>query len=66
MEKLFVIKDICKDYKLSEKTIRRAIKSGKLKATKPGREWMTSEANIQAYFEACSNTSKLQQRGCGL
>ncbi len=56
--KLYFIADLVDEFKFSEKSIRKAISSGRLKACKPGREWRIREEDFDAYLEACSNTNK--------
>lgn len=56
--KLYFIKEIVLKFGIGEWTIRKAIDSGKLKASKIGREWRVKEEDFEAYLEATSNINK--------
>ncbi len=57
MEKLFTLKETAKILRVSERTILRYLKSGKLKASKLG-QWRISQDNIDKFLEKSSNISK--------
>jgi excisionase family DNA binding protein len=44
--------------KLSERTIFRLLKEGKLKGFKIGREWRFQESDIDAYIQACRQAAE--------
>lgn len=49
--KFYLIPEVAKILRASEKTIRRRISSGKLKARKEGGRWLIPEAEVWRYLE---------------
>lgn len=54
MEKLLTIKEVAKILRVSERTIFRYIKSGKLKASKIG-HWRISEKDLESFIKKTKN-----------
>ena len=57
MEKLFTLKETAKILRVSERTIMRYLKSGKLKACKLG-QWRIKESDLNKFLEKHSNAQK--------
>lgn len=49
--KYYFVEEIATELGLNEKTIRRYIKSGKLKGLKLGKRWLVSERALWDFFE---------------
>ena len=54
MEKLLTLKETAKILRVSERTIMRYLKSGKLKASKVGR-WRIKESDLEKFLKVNSN-----------
>jgi excisionase family DNA binding protein len=52
LAELYTIEQLQKILKLSERTILRLLKDGKLIGFKAGREWRFQESDINAYIQA--------------
>jgi excisionase family DNA binding protein len=52
LAEIYTIEQIQKILKLSERTILRLLKEGKLTGFKAGREWRFQESDINAYIQA--------------
>ncbi|MFA5348983.1 MAG: helix-turn-helix domain-containing protein [Candidatus Paceibacterota bacterium] len=57
MEKIMTLKEAAKILRVSERTIMRYLKSGKLKASKVGR-WRIRESNLEDFLKSNSNHKK--------
>ena len=57
MEKLFTLKETAKILRVSERTIMRYLKSGKLKASKVGK-WRIKQSDLEKFLKESSNTGK--------
>ena len=54
MEKLFTLKETAKILRVSERTIMRYLKSGKLKASKVGK-WRIKQSDLEKFLKENSN-----------
>jgi excisionase family DNA binding protein len=54
MDKLLTLKETAKILRVSERTIMRYLKSGKLKASKVGR-WRIKESDLERFLRANEN-----------
>ena len=54
MEKLFTLKETAKILRVSERTIMRYLKSGKLKASKVG-QWRIKQSDLEKFLKKNSN-----------
>ncbi len=54
-DRLLSTEEVAEKLQVDEQTVRRWIKSGKLKAFKPGREWRISPTALEALLEAYSS-----------
>ena len=54
MEKLFTLKETAKILRVSERTILRYLKSGKLKASKVGK-WRVKQSDLEKFLKENSN-----------
>ena len=61
MDKLLTLKETAKILRVSERTIMRYLKSGKLKASKAG-QWRIGESNLKKFLEKHSNAKKNQRK----
>jgi excisionase family DNA binding protein len=52
LTEIYTIEQLQKILKLSERTILRLLKEGKLTSFKAGREWRFQESDINAYIQA--------------
>ncbi len=52
LAEIYTIEQLQKILKLSERTILRLLKEGKLTGFKAGREWRFQESDINAYIQA--------------
>ena len=50
-EEVFTTDQVAQDLNLSVKTILRAIKSGKLKARKTGKQFLITRSAVRAFYE---------------
>jgi len=57
MEKLFTLKETAKILRVSERTILRYLKSGKLKASKLG-QWRIKESDLEKFLKLTQNKRK--------
>ena len=57
MEKLLTLKETAKILRVSERTIMRYLKSGKLKASKVG-QWRIKESDLEKFLKQNSNVKK--------
>jgi len=57
MEKLFTLKETAKILRVSERTIMRYLKSGKLKASKLG-QWRIKESDLERFLKLTQNNRK--------
>lgn len=57
MEKLFVLKEAAQILRVSERTVMRYLKSGKLKASKVG-QWRIKESDLEKFLKENSNSKK--------
>ncbi len=57
MEKLFTLKETAKILRVSERTIMRYLKSGKLKASKVGK-WRIKQSDLDKFLKENSNTKR--------
>jgi len=57
MDKLLTLKETAKILRVSERTIMRYLKSGKLKASKAG-QWRIGESNLKKLLEKHSNIKR--------
>ena len=61
MEKLLTLKETAKILRVSERTIMRYLKSGKLKASKAG-QWRIGQNGLKKFLEKHSNVKKNKKR----
>jgi len=61
MEKLFTLKETAKILRVSERTIMRYLKSGKLKASKLG-QWRIKESDLNKFLEKHSNVKRRSKK----
>ena len=57
MEKLLTLKETAKILRVSERTIMRYLKSGKLKASKAG-QWRIKQSDLNNFLEKYSNVKR--------
>lgn len=57
MDKLFTLKETAKILRVSQRTIMRYLKSGKLKASKIG-QWRIREKDLEKFLKENSNIKK--------
>jgi len=57
MEKLLTLKETAKILRVSERTIMRYLKSGKLKASKLG-QWRIKESDLERFLKLRQNNRK--------
>ena len=57
MDKLLTLKETAKILRVSERTIMRYLKAGKLKGSKAG-QWRIKESNLEKFLKENSNTKK--------
>ena len=57
MEKLLTLKETAKILRVSERTIMRYLKSGKLKASKAG-QWRLKQSDLNKFLERFANIKK--------
>ena len=57
LDKFLTVQEIAKKLRVSERTIMRYIKSGKLRASKLG-QWRIQESDLQSFFNINSNLTK--------
>jgi len=57
MDKLLTLKETAKILRVSERTIMRYLKSGKLKASKVG-QWRIGEKDLKKFLEKHSNVKR--------
>lgn len=60
MEKLFTLKETARILRVSERTIMRYLKSGKLKASKVG-QWRIKESDLEKFLKENSNKKDYQK-----
>ncbi len=60
MEQLYTLPEAAKVLRQSDVTIRRWLKSGKLKGTKPGRKWLITASAVEACSESNSDKQETQ------
>ena len=61
MEKLFTLKETAQILRVSERTVMRYLKSGKLKASNLG-QWRIKESDLNKFLEKHSNVKKNKKR----
>ena len=61
MEKLFTLKETAKILRVSERTILRYLKSGKLKASKVG-QWRIKQSDLNKFLEKYSNVKRKSKK----
>jgi excisionase family DNA binding protein len=49
---IYDLKDLCKKLKISVRTLRKYVKSGKLKAKKVGKAYYITEPNLMAFLDS--------------
>ena len=49
---VYTTEQVAADLQLSQKTVLRAIKSGKLRARKSGRQFLMTKEDVRAFFES--------------
>lgn len=57
MDKLLTLKETAQILRVSERTIMRYLKSGKLRASKAG-QWRIKESDLEQFLEKNSNHQK--------
>jgi len=60
MEKLFTLKEAAKILRVSERTMMRYLKSGKLKASKVGK-WRIKESDLEKFLKENLNIKKIKK-----
>ena len=60
MEKYYTIAEIKESWKISEVTIRRYIKEGRLKSQRIGRQYRLSETNIKDFLNTQNKKRRLR------
>ena len=60
MEKLLTLKETAKILRVSERTIMRYLKSGKLKASKLG-QWRIGESDLDEFLKENLNIKKIKK-----
>jgi excisionase family DNA binding protein len=60
----YTVEDICEKTGMHKRTVQRLLKAGALIGKKQGKRWYVSEQNLQAYFDADSqsNTPDLEKK----
>ena len=61
MEKLLTLKEIAKILRVSERTIMRYLKSGKLKACKLG-QWRIKESDLEKFLKENLNEKRKSKK----
>jgi excisionase family DNA binding protein len=61
MEKLLTLKETAKILRVSERTIMRYLKAGKLKASKVG-QWRIKESDLEIFLKENSNAKRKQKK----
>ena len=61
MEKLLTLKETAKILRVSERTIMRYLKSGKLKASKAG-QWRIKQSDLNKFLERFANVRKNKKK----
>ena len=61
MDKLFTLKETAKILRVSERTIMRYLKSGKLKASKLG-QWRIRQKDLEKFLEENSNNKRKSKK----
>ena len=61
VEKFLTVQEVAKKLRVSERTITRYIKSGKLRASKLG-QWRIQESDLQLFFNTYSNLRRSSQK----
>jgi excisionase family DNA binding protein len=61
MDKILTLKETAKILRVSERTIMRYLKSGKLKASKVG-QWRIKESDLEKFFKENSNEKRKFQK----
>jgi excisionase family DNA binding protein len=51
MERIYTVEEAAEYFLVSHETVRRWLKAGKLKATRPGRRWLITESAMQAVLK---------------
>jgi excisionase family DNA binding protein len=51
LREFYRIEDIAARLRLAQSTIRHAIKTGKLRAVKAGKQWRITESDLDAYLQ---------------
>ena len=46
------VEEVAERLQVSDQTVRRWVKSGKLKAYKPGREWRVKPSDLETFLES--------------
>ena len=60
MEKLLTLKETAKILRVSERTIMRYLKSGKLKASKAG-QWRIKQSDLDEFLKENLNIKKIKK-----
>ena len=61
MDKLLTLKETAKILRVSERTIMRYLKSGKLKASKVG-QWRIKESDLEKFLKENSNVKRKHRK----
>lgn len=61
MKKLLTLKETAKILRVSERTIMRYLKSGKLKASRAG-QWRIGENDLKKFLEKYSNVKRKKRK----
>jgi len=61
MEKLLTLKETAKILRVSERTIMRYLKAGKLKGSKAG-QWRIKESDLEKFLKENSNEKNTRKR----
>ena len=61
MEKLLTLKETAKVLRVSERTIMRYLKSGKLKASRVG-QWRIKQSDLNKFLEKYSNVKRKSKK----
>jgi len=61
MDELLTLKEIAKILRVSERTIMRYLKAGKLKASRPG-QWRIKECDLEKFLGENSNIKRRFKR----
>ena len=51
-ERFYTIPEVARTLRVSDQSVRRWIKAGKLRATKPGKEYRIGHTNLEAFLRA--------------